>query len=69
MKNALFEEKTMNKKKFFICSLLVILLYLILSCENPMSDGGARQDNAYTVVYHANGGTGGYEGYCLCHWS
>jgi uncharacterized repeat protein (TIGR02543 family) len=56
-----------KKKKNFICSLPIVLFYLILSCENPMvksilpdtdTDAGVRHEGSYTVVYDANGGNG-----------
>jgi len=54
-----------KKKKTFVCSLLMVLFYLILSCENPMvtsilpdTDAGVKTKNPYTVAYNANGGNG-----------
>jgi uncharacterized repeat protein (TIGR02543 family) len=57
-------------KKTFICSLSIVLLYLIVTCENQMTksilpdvndtdtDGRIKHENAYTIVYYANGGKG-----------
>jgi hypothetical protein len=58
-----------NKKKIFICFLLIGLFSIVLSCENPAAkpvwpvvDGKVKkQKNSYAVSYNANGGEGEME--------
>jgi uncharacterized repeat protein (TIGR02543 family) len=55
-----------SKKKTFISFSLIVLFFLILSCENPMvmsilpdTEGRIKyKDSSYTVTYNANGGKG-----------
>ena len=56
------------EKKTFIYSLLIVIIYLISSCENPMvqsilpdvdnNDNQTSPEDSYVVIYNANGGKG-----------